>query len=256
MFIGCPWRSDRDDGWRPLRPGARLASLTTATTQGVPSETLLSHFHVIAPGCSGVVDGAPVTDDASHVGVTLDDDGVIDPAAVLRALTVAAARAAPADALLVLDDAGALLGASPGLQAGTSLLVDVLALAAPRGLGAGRPAGACSVALRLPAGCAWDVGRSPAHASVSLPRLLAAVADAAVTVSPLPSGHSRDVHGRAVAAWSPVAAQHSAGDGARDSDGSAWQWATIGTGFATAGAGALYRVTDAAGIVGAAMPAL
>jgi len=177
----------------PVEPLSRSAR--ARPMQGVPSAAAASLVTVVRPCPPLRADNAT-------------EEGGIDAAALLSTLE-AACGSTTSDggrALLLIDDAGTLLDACTDVAAGARLLARLLCLGdAPHALAADarpttRPA---LVALRLPAGCRWSVARGAAFAPVSLGGLLRGLADCVCTVAPLPSGFSRDVHGRVTARWPP-----------------------------------------------------
>jgi hypothetical protein len=151
-----------------------------------------------------------------------DDDpcAPLDPAELLARVThavappaagslaPAAAAAAAALTLLVVDDGWSLVDACPGTAAGRALLAGLMALGA--GSGGGTAAARVATLTVLPGAAGVDVALTPGgppghHAPVSLQAGLARRAGAVLQLAPLPTGYSRDVHGRLWVAPGPAA---------------------------------------------------
>lgn len=168
--------------------------------QGVPPDALAARLAILRPREPGAGGADPVAP--------------LDPGELLARLRLAVAPPTGADetpVLLVVDDGGALVdGCRGGAAAGRALLVALLeGLGAADGGGGGGSTG-CRVRtlLLLPGAAGCDVALTPpgpGHAPASLQAALARRAAALLQLFPLPTGFSRDVHGRLWVAPGPAA---------------------------------------------------
>lgn len=108
-----------------------------------------------------------------------------------------AASAAGAGTLVVLEDIGPIVERCDSLAAAQIFLSQLLSACSSSSSGGGG-ASRRRLTLRCNTDCDWSLAATPSVFAVSLLEWLFAQAHVIVKAAPLPSGYSRDVHGRLV----------------------------------------------------------
>lgn len=170
----------------PMRAAEQLALI------GVPA-TVWGARAAAPAGAAGAAGAVPHVLIVDAGDAAFAQGGGAGEAALLATLLApAGAYAAPGGHLVAVDDVGALTERCESLAAASALLSRIAA-----GAAASKPRGFAS--LRCDADADWALGGDTglaAIARVSLLESLARASHALVRVGPLPTGFSREVHGR------------------------------------------------------------